>query len=317
MPRNPKRQKKTKVSEFFSYVGLEPKKVKQVLQDKESYYKVWHKKEPNGKKRVIEAPRKTLKKMQRSILDRVEFRPGPWAHGGVRKKSIRTNALAHKGSKFLVRIDIKNAYPSLTKQMVKDHFLKMNAGVGLAKVLTELITFRGHLPQGAPTSLSVFNHFLSLAGLDDAFSLIRVKKHSLKYSRYVDDLTFTSLFKIPPGLENAVAKKLKEFGFTVNPAKTLRYSTKNRALRITGVNLINNKPKVPPKKIKKFRGMIGRATIDGSVSSAKIFGTVAYVMGIEKRIPHQLLVPLLKYLKARQINCPPKIKKQIDRQTKK
>jgi len=310
------RKKRMNVLEFFNYLGLNINIVENILQEKGKYYRTWYKEEPNGKKRTIEAPIGELKKIQSLILKKVGFEPNICAHGGVKGKSIRSNALVHRGSKFLLRMDIKDAYPSLTKQMTKDHFLKMNASVGLAKMLTEVVTFRGHLPQGAPTSMAIFNHFLSLAGIDDLFSQGIIEGKRLKYSRYVDDLIFTSSSRMPSWLENAITKELKEIGFVVNSRKTLRYSVKNRPLHITGLNLINRKPKVPPKKIRKFRGMIGRAIIDNSVPSAKVFGAVAYVMGIEKRIPNQILTPLLKYIEVRHAKCPSKIKKQIEKQIK-
>jgi len=310
------KRKKMSTLEFFDYIGINPKIVEDILQEKGKHYRTWCKEESNGKKRTIEAPIGELKKIQKLLLEKIEFIPSQYAHGGVKGRSTKSNALVHRGSKFLVRIDIKDAYPSLTKAMLKEHFRKMNASVGLANILTELVTFRGHLPQGAPTSMAIFNHFLSLAGLDDLFSQVIVEGKHLKYSRYVDDLIFTSSRKIPFQIEAIVTKELKKIGFVVNSKKTLRYSVKNRVLRITGVNLINRKPKVPPKKIRKFRGMIGRAIIDDSVSSAKVFGAVAYVMGIEKRIPNQILTPLIKYLEVRRIKCPPKIKKQIEKQTR-
>ena len=110
---------------------------------------------------------------------------------------------------------------------------------------------------------------------------------------------------MPKRLEKEISVFLKENGFSVNFKKTRRYSIKNRALRITGVNIIDGKPKVPPKMIKKFRGIIGRAIIDSSISKEQVFGAIAFVIGIERRIPNQLLKPLLRYLEIKGIkNCP-------------
>ena len=272
-----------------------------ILLRRNNLYKTWYKKKPDGKRRCIEAPVEELKDIQKIILKKLSLDFKKCVQGGISKRSIRTNALQHKNGKYLLRMDIKDAYPSVTRKKIFLLFKKWGAPMEVAKIFTKILTFHGCLPQGAPTSLAMFNLLLKDIGIDFALSNIR----GVRYTRYVDDLVLTSKKPIPEWIEKQTKIFLKKHGFSINQKKTRRYSTKNRPLRITGVNIIDGKPKVPPKLIKKFRGMIGRAIIDDSVSKEKIFGSIAFVIGIEKKIPNQLLRPLLRYLEVRNIkDCP-------------
>ncbi len=287
------------VIDFISKrLDFSPTLLSDLINRKGNLYRVWYRKKGN-KRRCVEEPLKELKSLQRKLLDGFfNFQHPKCVHGGVRKKSIRTNALEHKSSKYMLRLDIKNAYPSVTRKQIYQLYKSLGATVEMARILTKLTTFRGHLPQGAPTSLPLFNILLSNLRLD---SIFRYSVKGIKYTRYVDDLIFTSRKPLPKQLESEATKLLKENGFNVNRQKTKRYSTKNRALRITGVNIIKGKPKLPPKLIKKFRGMIGRAIFDNTVSKDQVFGIIAFTIGIEKKIPNQLLKPFLRYLKTKNI----------------
>jgi len=305
------------LKEFAEIIRVNPQKLLATSQNIEDNYRTWYKRKSDGRQRQIDEPKKYLKEIQQILLKKIPFFTSPQAHGGVKGRSARTNSLVHRHSKYLLTIDIKNAYPTVNKKMIYWFFRQMNASAQLARVLSRLTTFRNQLPQGAPTSLAIFNALLgadNLLGIDSLFCKAKVRGRPLRYSRYVDDLTFSASIKIPKEIEKLVAKRLEKAGFNVNQKKTRYGSIKRGALRITGVNLVEGKPKVPPKEIKRFRGMIGRAIIDGSVSSDQVFGTIAYVMGIEKKIPNQLLKPLLKYLEKTIVPCPPAISRQIKKQ---
>lgn len=289
------------IENFAKRLEVSPILLSGLIKRKGNLYRVWYRKKPGGKRRCVEEPLGDLKKLQRILLDKFNFKFHRCVQGGVSKRSIRTNALEHKKGKYLLRLDIKNAYPSATRKHIYELYKYFGATVEEARILTKLTIFRGHLPQGAPTSLPLFNALLNGIGIDKVFSGIR----GIKYTRYVDDLIFTSRKPIPKKLGQEVSALLKERGFGVNAKKTRHYSTKNRALRITGINIIDGQAKVPPKMIKRFRGMIGRAIIDGSVSKEQVFGIIAFVIGIERKIPNQLLKPLLCYLKTKNIDdCP-------------
>lgn len=317
MRRNKRRKNKYSLEQFAEFLKLDPAELMEMAYHIKDHYHTWFKKKSDGSRRRIDAPQKRLREIQHLLLEKIPFCVSAQAHGGVKKKSIRTNALVHRKSKYLLTVDLKDAYPTVTAKMVYWFFRQMNTSAKLARVLAKLTTFRNQLPQGAPTSLAIFNALLgasNLLNVDSTLSSIKVKGRPLRYSRYVDDLTFSSNANIPKDLPDFVAKKLTRAGFKLNPAKTRFGSIKRGALRITGVNLINGQPKIPPKKIKHWRGLIGRATLDGSVSSEQVFGIIAHTMGIEKKIPNQLLKPLIKYLARTIVPCPKAISRQIKKQ---
>lgn len=315
-----KRKEKVSLEEFSRIVELSSAELLEISCTIRGYYRTWYKKKSDGSQRRIDAPGQRLKKIQLDLTKKLNFCISPQAHGGVKKRSIRTNALVHRQSRYSFTVDIKNAYPTVDSKMVYWLFRRMQASAQLARILTQLTTFHNQLPQGAPTSLAIFNALFganNLLGIDSLFDMKRVAGCPLRYSRFVDNLTFSASVKIPKEVPILVEKHLAEAGFKINHKKTHFGSTKCGAIRITGINIVDKKPKIPPKKIKRFRGMIGRATMDDSVSEAQVFGIIAYAMGIEKKIPNQLLKPLLLYLKKNpNIKCPPKIRKQIDQQLK-
>ena len=294
--------KKEIVEKIAEQLQIDASSLFNLIQRRGDLYKVWYRKKPGGGKRCVEEPLKDLKIVQRIIVDKLHLKFHKSVQGGVIGRSIRTNALEHKRGQKLLRMDIKNAYPSTTQKHIYELFKHLGAPTREARLWTKLVTFRGHLPQGAPTSLPLFNLVLNEMWLDRRFSKI----HGVKYTRYVDDLVFTSnKRRILKNLKQEVTDFLKARGFMVNKKKTKYYTSKNRALRITGVNIIDGQPKIPPKMIRKFRGMIGRAIMDDSVSKQQVFGIIAFTIGIERKIPNQLLKPLLRYLTTKNItNCP-------------
>lgn len=194
-----------------------------------------------GTVRLIESPKQRLKALQRriltDILDRIPAHPA--AHGFVKGRSIRTFATPHVGQRVVLRIDLKDFFPSFTGARIQTFFrtagypesvadllggLCTNATPrrlcsGTAAELRDLYT-NPHLPQGAPTSPALAN--LCSYRLDCRVSGLAESAGAI-YSRYADDLAFSG--------GDAFARSVKRFsaraaaivleeGFTVNFRKT-------------------------------------------------------------------------------------------------
>ncbi|MBB5057872.1 hypothetical protein HDF16_002578 [Granulicella aggregans] len=139
-----------------------------------------------GAYRLIEAPKPRLKDLQRQVLtwmlDRVP--PHPAAHGFVRGRSIQTFAEPHVGQAVVLRIDLKEFFPSIRAARVQALFRTMGYPEPVADLLGGICTAsvpryalremrqalplaefqelkttyrRRHLPQGGPTSPSLAN----------------------------------------------------------------------------------------------------------------------------------------------------------------
>jgi len=202
-----------------------------------------------GNIRLIEAPKKKLKELQRVILaELLEKIPTHLAvHGFLKGRSIKTFAAPHVGQRVVLRMDLQDFFPSIAAPRVQALFrtagypdaaadflggLCTNAaprriwktlGKGLDPLkLAEaraLYSFR-HLPQGAPTSpalanLCAYRVDCRLNGLAEAAGAT--------FTRYADDLAFSG----GPEFERCVerfalraAAILMEEGFTVHHRKT-------------------------------------------------------------------------------------------------
>lgn len=209
----------------------------------------------NGeKKRMISAPSKELKERQRWILNNILYKVKnkDCVHGFVRGRSIVTNASCHVGKKEILCIDIADFFPSIKLDQVKNIFIKLGYTDQVAQRLGELCTFLpitsqvGELPQGAPTSPALANIVFDAV---DSKLLEYANENQLVYTRYADDLTFsTDTSNIEEHLDHII-HFITESGFRINENKTHIMKDNYRKM-VTGL-IVNEKVKVP-KKFKRI-----------------------------------------------------------------
>lgn len=206
-----------------------------------------------GGKRLIMAPKRRLKRVQRELLDLLvgKLPVSEHAHAFRRGRSIRTGAEPHVGRLFVLKLDLKDFFPSVTFARVRGLLIAYGYSFPVATTLAVLLTeaerqpvqIEGdvfHVPvgarycvQGAPTSPALCNALVlrldhRLAGL--------ARKHNLNFTRYADDLTFSG------EMDRASAAKVRvlvqrivsEEGFVVNAAKT-RLMGRGARQAVTGV----------------------------------------------------------------------------------
>ncbi len=233
---------------------------------KDIYYLMKIKKRDGGT-RNISIPNKELKKVQRKILRRFLYwyPVHPNCCGFVRGRSIFTNAFPHKNKRALLKLDIRNFFPSITSRRINGYFKNC---LGLDKKsshhLTELITLNGRLPQGAPTSPYIAN--LICANLDLRLAKL-AKKLELDYTRYADDMTFSGR-KIKKSMFNSIVRIIESEGFKIYPRKTRFLSNKNRQI-VTGL-VVNNSINVPRKERRKLRAIIHNCITRGVTTQNRI-----------------------------------------------
>jgi hypothetical protein len=170
----------------------------------------------SGGVRLIEAPKQQLKRMQRRILERILDRipAHPAAHGFVPGRSTRSFAAPHAGRSVVLRMDLRDFFPSVSGSRVAALFRVAGYPEAVAGLLggvcttatpndvwqqavgasgTALAEARAlhrvpHLPQGSPTSPALANARAwrldcRLTGLARAAGAV--------YTRYADDLGFS------------------------------------------------------------------------------------------------------------------------------
>ena len=225
-----------------------------------------------GGSRDIYAPAEDLKCVQKKLNSFLQayytcLKP-ICVHGFVMRPNdfsesygIVSNARVHTGKKHLLNIDLKDFFSTISAGQVKSLFLSgtFQYDNHIATALTLLTTYKGFVPIGAPTS-PVISNFVCL-GLD-ADMLNLGKERSLTFSRYADDLTFSSNAAFTVDDLNAIYAVIAKHGFLVNERK-VRMVGGNRKQTVTGL-VVNEKVNIDRKLIKRIRAMLHDLNCNGA-----------------------------------------------------
>lgn len=230
-------------------------------------YKVFKISKPTGGERIISSPISSLKIIQQKLnhILLTVYKSKPQVHSFSRGKSILTNAQAHLRQNNVFNIDLKDFFPSINFGRVRGMFMGKPYFVGedAATVLAQLCCFANQLPQGAPTSPIVSN--MICAKLDSDLSAL-AETSKCFYTRYADDLTFSTYVRYPPEAlwsisasgEVNVGEELKSIikvnGFEVNEKK-IRLRNKYSSQVVTGIK-VNRFPNVDRRYVRNIRAML-------------------------------------------------------------
>lgn len=282
--------------DFARVIGFKPKSLSYILYKippNKKYYSFEITKKSGGK-RLIQAPApKELKSLQRILadclyrccneLEKAEKR-NSLAHGFKKNHSIHTNANMHKHKRYILSFDIKNFFPSINFGRVRGYFIK-NKGFKLnekiATIIAQIACHENQLPQGSPCSPIISN---LVAHLLDVPLVQLARQYGLTYSRYADDITFSTNqkdFPVEIAIQDSNKQEIWEIsetvkqivsysGFEINSKKTrMRY--KNFRQTVTGL-VVNKKINVRKEYYKKARAMTyslfkkGEYTIPSTIS---------------------------------------------------
>lgn len=234
----------------------------------------------SGGFRLISAPMPMLKAAQIWILENIlnHIPVHDSAHGFLSGKNIVSNAQLHVGAKILINFDLENFFPSISYKRVKGVFRSFGYSESIATVfalictapVTEEVELDGksyfvalgdrHLPQGAPTSPAISN--IVARRLDKSLTRIAAGL-GFKYTRYADDLTFSTEDKDADAgrLMRQVRYIVDRQGFVVNEDKT-RILRRRRQQEVTGI-VVNDKISIDRKTLRKFRAVLHQAENKG------------------------------------------------------
>jgi len=221
----------------------------------------------NGELRTILAPISSLKIIQKKLKQVLEnvYISKPPVHGFVLTKSILTNARRHTKQRYVFNVDLKDFFPAINFGRVRGMFMGFPYKLpkNVATVLAQICCFNNQIPQGAPTSPIVSN--MICAHLDSELQLL-AKTNKCNYTRYADDITFsTSTKSFPSSIATIdklgqvqVGKKLnsiiKNNGFEINQNK-IWLREKDRRQLVTGL-VVNQFPNVRRKYTNQIRAML-------------------------------------------------------------
>lgn len=241
-----------------------------------------------GGERVICAPKKQLRWVQRQILDQILSKVSTHsaAHGFVAGRSTVTNAEKHRGAALLLKFDLIDFFPTIHYHRILGLFASLGYYVGdcrfgtedaaqrVAPTLARLCCYAPEpkswdgvlLPQGAPTSPAISN--LVCRRLDARLDGLARRNHGV-YTRYADDLTFS--FK-DDSLDLGrfrwwVDQVCHQEGFFVNQAKFRVIRASQRQL-VTGI-VVNDELRIPREQRRRFRALLHNCRRHGLASQAR------------------------------------------------
>jgi RNA-directed DNA polymerase len=226
------------------------------------YEKFFVRKKKRGR-REIHAPSEFTKLVQtqicRNLLPSYEshsrcfgFEPG---------KSIYDNAKIHVGKNVLVNLDIKDFFPNTTSKRIHEFFSR-EWDEESCSVLLKWVTLDGALPQGSPASPRLTN-ILNL-GLDEILYSLSLT-YDFNFSRYADDISFSSMEGSREIVDNLISCAIKSvglFGYEIHPDK-LKVLRRNRRMTVTGL-VVNDKVSIPKKTRKWLRAVMHRKDTGGT-----------------------------------------------------
>lgn len=192
--------------------------------------------------RTINPPKDELKEIQKCIngylVENVQM--PSYAFGGIKRKDNIRNARFHKGQKFVFQTDLKDFFPYITHKVVYEMFVRVGFSHDVSSLLTKLTTYKGHLPQGAPTSTIIANLVFVPTGLEiQAIA----EREGLRFTTFVDDVTMSSQTDFKHVVPEIV-ETITSHGFKISQGKT---TYKSGITEVTGVKMLNNSMTVTDK----------------------------------------------------------------------
>lgn len=200
----------------------------------------------HGGFRHITSPKRRMRELLMSLNDILTslYEPTPWAYGFVPKRSVVDNARLHVGKKFVLNIDLHDFFPSITFEQVKRCL--MDEPYRFSEYAAELTANlcvvcrdgRKCLAQGFPTSPILSN--MVCVEMDRRLAEL-AEQSGVVYSRYADDMTFSSnepVLYAPDGDFFCHVKAIVENnGFTLNEKKTRFQRRGQQRQEVTGLNV--------------------------------------------------------------------------------
>ena len=223
------------------------------------FYTTFYIKKKSGGSRTIKAPADELKALQTKLVKRYFFGlpVSRAAHGFVRKRSIFTCAMHHCRKRVVIAMDIREFFPSITREMlerfVERHVADLARYPELKSQVLDMLTHDGSLPQGSPASPTIANAIFYEI---DQQLVALAKRYHVTYTRYADDLFFSTRGTVDiAGISVAVEAVLRHHGFLVNRKKMRVMRQSNRQV-VTGLVVNGSKPHVGRTRLRNLRAAI-------------------------------------------------------------
>lgn len=206
----------------------------------ENYYFSYKILKKRGGLREIFAPTSELKEIQRKIANYLILNKKHCPNvsfGFELNTNMVHGAMKHINKDVVINLDIKNFFKSINKKMINKSLVKTFNINEVPWKLLEIVTLHGYLPTGAPSSPVLSNIYCHEMDLD---LLKYSRENKLTYSRYADDLTFSTNEKINrKSIIKEITDIINSYKLEVNKQKTKVYKKSYRQ-EVTGL-VVNDK----------------------------------------------------------------------------
>lgn len=264
----------------------------------DSFYTAFEIPKKDGTSRHILAPSGTLKMIQQKLAAELwNYQSALWLEQGIspnlshafeKGKGVITNATIHRNKRFIVCFDIKSYFESFHFGRVAG-FFQANRNFRLPRevaiTIAQIACYDGHLPQGAPSSPIITNLICQIL---DIHLLKLAKKYKMDYTRYADDLTFStnnkSFLECADQFIEELKTEIHSSGFTLNEAKSRIMYRDSRQI-VTGL-IVNHKINVPRHYYKETRAMLHSLYTTGVFTISAEKGTINQLEGRLSFIDH-------------------------------
>lgn len=227
-------------------LGIRHEQVISIIHSANYCYKHYTIDKRDGSKRNISQPSKRLKILQRWVSHQI-FGKLPihsQAKAYIKGCSIRDNAIVHAKSRFIQKMDFKNFFESISSRdisvLLLAHKEELNISSRDISDIISIVCLNRYLTIGAPSSPIISNAILY--DFDCRVSEY-CEKHKFKYTRYADDLTFSSdeqdKLHLAVDFVRALIKKIDNPTLTINERKVVSISKKHRRT-VTGLTLTSD-----------------------------------------------------------------------------
>lgn len=183
------------VQDLLTLFQLSERNLYKLTNRPKHYYRTFSIPKRSGGFRTIEAPTPLLKKIQQQILENF-LEPHPvsrFAKAYKKGATLKEMARFHVKQHMVVRIDLTDFFGSLKEASVFRFFRQQGYSEAVTVILTKLTTYKGALPQGAPTSPTLSN--ILMRKVDEKVGRY-CSENKIRYTRYADDLVFSGNFSI-------------------------------------------------------------------------------------------------------------------------
>lgn len=226
-------------------------------------------------------------KLHKRLMRLFNIEKSSYLKSGIKHESNITNAELHKKSNYFLLLDIKGFYPSITKSKIKTQLIRIyHQSSEVAEFIANLVTVpqinkSGNkvraLVTGSPLS-QYFTYVINKKMLDELAEVSA--KENIRFSVYVDDITFSSKQIISYRFHTKVYSIIKKYGYLVHEGKVYRGKIGNKSI-VTGVKITKHGFILLDKHKSKIRVLFKSAKSQKEKNT--LLGLIHYSMQIHSR----------------------------------